>query len=384
MRRGAFSGAYARKQGLLELAGHGTLFLDEVHHLPRTLQPKLLRALESRRVRRVGGLEEFSIECRIIAAASPHLEQVVASGEFREDLYYRLNVFSIVLPPLRERLDDVQSTAHHFLRRKRAQDQHRKEFSPEAMTALLVHRWPGNVRELKNVIERAAILSADSPVVRPEHLMIQRRTTRERRAGDHAGGDSDSGDRKAAGGHRARSGGAHAQAHQAAIRRRPRAFSEFRGRRWPRRWAAPRSARRSDLGREPPLGPVSDLPPAVAALIERAQQSERSGRREIRSALLRERAVSAHARVTATSRRRFFAASREPTSTTANSTSRSIACPPRWHVAEAIGETLGRRPRLQPHGGCHLLRGNLDEAIALYAQGTRLRRAHRRGAASRR
>jgi len=111
--KGAFSGAYARKQGLLELAGHGTLFLDEVHHLPRTLQPKLLRALESRRVRRVGGLEEFSIECRIIAAASPHLEQVVASGEFREDLFYRLNVFSIVLPPLRERLDDVQTTAQH-------------------------------------------------------------------------------------------------------------------------------------------------------------------------------------------------------------------------------------------------------------------------------
>jgi len=177
--KSAFSGAYARKQGLLELAGHGTLFLDEVHHLPRTLQPKLLRALESRRVRRVGGLEEFSIECRIIAAASPHLEQVVASGEFREDLYYRLNVFSIVLPPLRERLDDVKTTAQHFLGMEAPQGQPRKEFSAEAMQALMVHRWPGNVRELKNVIERAAILSAGSPVVRPEHLMIQRRTVRE-------------------------------------------------------------------------------------------------------------------------------------------------------------------------------------------------------------
>ena len=129
--KGAFSGAYARKQGLLELAGHGTLFLDEVHHLPRTLQPKLLRALESRRVRRVGGLEEFSIECRIIAAASPHLEQVVASGEFREDLYYRLNVFSIVLPPLRERLDDVQMTARHFLAEETPPSQPPKEFSPK-------------------------------------------------------------------------------------------------------------------------------------------------------------------------------------------------------------------------------------------------------------
>ena len=181
--KGAFSGAYARKHGLLELAGHGTLFLDEVHHLPRTLQPKLLRALESRRVRRVGGLEEFSIECRIIAAASPHLEQVVASGEFREDLYYRLNVFSITLPPLRERLDDIRLTARHFLEAETPKNQPPKEFSSEAMTALVVHRWPGNVRELKNVIERAAILSANSPVVLPEHLMIQRRTTREAAAG---------------------------------------------------------------------------------------------------------------------------------------------------------------------------------------------------------
>ena len=177
--KGAFSGAYARKQGLLELAGQGTLFLDEVHHLPRTLQPKLLRALESRRVRRVGGLDEFAIECRIIAAASPHLEQVVASGEFREDLYYRLNVFSIVLPPLRDRLDDVQTTARHFLQAETPQHAPPKEFSADAIAALIVHRWPGNVRELKNVIERAAILSATSPVVRPEHLMIQRRTTRE-------------------------------------------------------------------------------------------------------------------------------------------------------------------------------------------------------------
>ena len=113
--RGAFTGAHARKQGLLELAGSGTLFLDEVHHLPRMLQPKLLRALESRAVRRLGGFEEFAIECRIVAAASPLLEQVVASGEFREDLYYRLNVFSITLPPLRERLEDVEVIARHFL-----------------------------------------------------------------------------------------------------------------------------------------------------------------------------------------------------------------------------------------------------------------------------
>jgi two-component system, NtrC family, nitrogen regulation response regulator GlnG len=164
--RGAFTGAHSRKQGLLELAGRGTLFLDEVHHLPRQLQPKLLRALESRRVRRLGGLEEFSIECRIIAAASPLLEQVVAAGEFREDLYYRLNVFSITLPPLRERLQDVEPTARHFLAQETAEGQPPKTFTDDAVAALLVHRWPGNVRELKNVIERAAILASDSPVVR--------------------------------------------------------------------------------------------------------------------------------------------------------------------------------------------------------------------------
>jgi two-component system response regulator HydG len=177
--KGAFPGAYSRKNGLLELAGHGTLLIDEVHTLPRSLQPKLLQALESRRIRRVGGHDEYSAECRIIAAATPHLEQAVASGEFREDLYYRLNVFSIVLPPLRERLDDIEMTAQYFLNAKTPQDQRPKEFSPDAIAALIVHRWPGNVRELRTVIERAAILSGGAPTVRPEHLLIQRRTTHE-------------------------------------------------------------------------------------------------------------------------------------------------------------------------------------------------------------
>ena len=176
--KGAFTGAHARKQGLLELAGSGTLFLDEVHQLPRQLQPKLLRALESRQVRRLGGFEEIAINCRIIAASSPILDQVVASGEFREDLYYRLNVFAITLPPLRERLEDVEAIASHFLAEETREYQKPKRFADDAIAALLVHRWPGNVRELKNVVERAAILSADSPVVRSEHLMIQRRTAK--------------------------------------------------------------------------------------------------------------------------------------------------------------------------------------------------------------
>lgn len=176
--KGAFTGADARKQGLLELAGAGTLFLDEVHHLPPALQPKLLRALESRQVRRLGGLEEIAINCRIIAAAGPLLEQVVATGEFREDLYYRLNVFSILLPPLRDRIDDVEVIARHFLALETREHQQPKRFSPDAVAALRSHRWPGNIRELKNVVERAAILSAETPVVRAEHLMIQRRVMR--------------------------------------------------------------------------------------------------------------------------------------------------------------------------------------------------------------
>ena len=185
--RGAFTGAHARKQGLFELAGAGTLFLDEVHQLPRHLQPKLLRALESRRVRRVGGLDEFLIECRIIAAASPALEQVVTAGEFREDLYYRLNVFSITLPPLRERFEDVPGTARHFLAEETRGHRPAKRFSEEAIAALLVHRWPGNVRELKNVVERAAILSGDLPIITAEHLMIQKRTVRPGAPDDRAG-----------------------------------------------------------------------------------------------------------------------------------------------------------------------------------------------------
>jgi transcriptional regulator with PAS, ATPase and Fis domain len=176
--RGAFTGAHAQKHGLLELAGCGTLFLDEVHQLPLPLQPKLLRALESRQVRRLGGLKEFTIDCRIIAAASPLLEQVVGTGEFREDLYYRLNVFSVVLPPLRERIEDVELIAKHFLALETREYQKPKQFAQDAIAALKAHRWPGNVRELKNVVERAAILSAESTVVRAEHLMIQRLSLR--------------------------------------------------------------------------------------------------------------------------------------------------------------------------------------------------------------
>lgn len=174
--RGAFTDARKRKSGLFELAGTGTLFLDEVNSLPLSLQPKLLRVLESRRVRLLGGAEEVEIRCRLIAAANPLLEQAVAAGSFREDLYYRLNVFSISLPSLRERPDDIALIARHSLAESVSEHGVVKVLAPEALDALNSHRWPGNVRELRNVIERAAILSGTERTIRPEHLLIQRRS----------------------------------------------------------------------------------------------------------------------------------------------------------------------------------------------------------------
>ena len=173
--RGAFTDARKRKNGLFELAGQGTLFLDEIHQMPLSLQPKLLRALESRRVRLLGGEEEIEIKCRVVAASNPLLEQAVANGAFREDLFYRLNVFSISIPPLRERPEDIPIIARQILVESVSEHGRIKVLSPQALEALLSHRWPGNVRELRNVIERAAILSGDDRTIRPEHLLIQRR-----------------------------------------------------------------------------------------------------------------------------------------------------------------------------------------------------------------
>src|SRR5687768_13403569 len=173
--RGAFTDARKRKAGLFELAGTGTLFLDEIHQMPLALQPKLLRVIESRRVRLLGGSDEVEIKCRVMAAANPLLEQAVASGAFREDLFYRLNVFAINLPPLRERPDDITLIARQCLAESVSEHGMVKVLSGEALEALHSHRWPGNVRELRNVIERAAILSGEERAIRPEHLLIQRR-----------------------------------------------------------------------------------------------------------------------------------------------------------------------------------------------------------------
>ena len=174
--RGAFTGATSRKQGLLEVARAGTVLLDEVAELSLTLQAKLLRVLEDRTARRVGGVEEISIRCRVIAATNESLEQSVARGSFREDLFYRLNAFRITLPPLRNRAADVELLARHFLSELSTEHGHQpKTLRSDAIAVLRMHEWRGNVRELKNVIERAAVVSDDSEIA-AEHIVLQRRT----------------------------------------------------------------------------------------------------------------------------------------------------------------------------------------------------------------
>jgi two-component system response regulator HydG len=158
--RGAFTGAVAAKPGLFEIAHGGTLFLDEIATLPLDLQPKLLRALETRSIRRVGGQQTRQVDVRVVAATHVELGQAVRRGEFREDLYYRLNVVALVLPPLRDRNGDVELLARTFIERIAASyGLPVPELGAEARAALRAHRWPGNVRELRNVLERAVVLS---------------------------------------------------------------------------------------------------------------------------------------------------------------------------------------------------------------------------------
>ena len=159
-KRGSFTGAVVDKPGLFEIANGGTLFLDEVGELPLQMQVKLLRAIQERTIRRVGGTEDVRIDIRIIAATNRDLEVAVAKGTFREDLYYRLNVILLKTPPLRERTGDVRILATHFLKKfSERQGKPIRQFTPEALKALEVHSWPGNVRELENTIERAVTLA---------------------------------------------------------------------------------------------------------------------------------------------------------------------------------------------------------------------------------
>jgi formate hydrogenlyase transcriptional activator len=159
--RGAFTGALQRRKGRFELAHGGTLFLDEVGELPLETQVKLLRVLQEREFERVGGSETLRVDVRVVAATNRNLPEMVRTGAFREDLFYRLNVFPVTLPPLRERVDDIPLLAHTFLRRlARRAGRPITTISPRAMAALCAYHWPGNVRELENVIERGVVLSS--------------------------------------------------------------------------------------------------------------------------------------------------------------------------------------------------------------------------------
>ncbi len=158
--RGAFTGAVAAKKGLFELANGGSIFFDEIGNIPLDTQAKLLRVIQEKEFMRLGGVETLTADVRIIAATNADLERVVTHGAFREDLYYRLNVITIHLPPLRERPEDIPLLARHFL--GHYAEENRKEIagiSPEAMALLMDYQWPGNVRELENVVERAVVLS---------------------------------------------------------------------------------------------------------------------------------------------------------------------------------------------------------------------------------
>jgi DNA-binding NtrC family response regulator len=171
--KGAFTDAKSRKRGLVEIAENGTLFLDEIGEMGLTLQTRLLRLIENKTFRRVGGVEDLDVRCRIVAATNRNLEKAIEQSAFRKDLYYRLKVIPIDLPPLRERLADVPLIANYFI------DHYNKELnkrvgrlSPQMVSVLQGYSWPGNVRELKNDIERAMLLEADIEIL-PEHLPVE-------------------------------------------------------------------------------------------------------------------------------------------------------------------------------------------------------------------
>jgi two-component system, NtrC family, nitrogen regulation response regulator GlnG len=168
--RGAFTDAKERRLGKLELAHGGTLFLDEIGDMPVDLQTKLLRALQERTIERVGGQEWIRIDVRVLAATNRDLEALMKEGKFREDLYYRLNVVTLHLPPLRERRRDVPLLVEHFLA-KHAAELGERAVAPEALDRLVGYDWPGNVRELENVVQRAMVM-ATAGVILPEHLPI--------------------------------------------------------------------------------------------------------------------------------------------------------------------------------------------------------------------
>jgi Nif-specific regulatory protein len=157
--RGAFTGAYATRTGRFELADHGTIFLDEIGEMPLPLQTKMLRVLQEKQFERIGGSKTFGVDVRIVAATNVSLEKAVAKGQFRADLYYRLNVVPVVLPPLRDRKEDIPLLLSHFLGVSNERNSKNLRLTPELLDFLLTYPWPGNVRELQNLVERMVILA---------------------------------------------------------------------------------------------------------------------------------------------------------------------------------------------------------------------------------
>ncbi len=168
--KGSFTTAIADKKGALELANGGTVFLDEVGNLPYEVQVQLLRVLQERKVRPVGSAKEINVDVRIITATNENLESAIANGKFREDLYHRLNEFSIIVPPLRERMEDIPVFAQHFLSEANKElDRHIKDFAKNTLQTLGAQYWSGNLRELRNVVRRAALF-AQGDTILPENL----------------------------------------------------------------------------------------------------------------------------------------------------------------------------------------------------------------------
>jgi formate hydrogenlyase transcriptional activator len=168
--KGAFTGAIAQKIGRFEMADKGTLFLDEVGDIPPALQPKLLRVLQEQEFERLGSGRTHKVDVRLVAATNRNLGRMVARGQFRSDLYYRLNVFPILLPALRERREDIPALVTHFVKIfSRRMDKPIDSIPSEMMAAFQWHSWPGNIRELQNLVERAVILSRDGVLPNPLH-----------------------------------------------------------------------------------------------------------------------------------------------------------------------------------------------------------------------
>jgi len=169
--KGAFTGALNKREGRFELAHGGTILLDEVSEISTALQAKLLRVLQEREFERIGGSRTIKVDVRVIATTNRNLQDSIARGEFREDLYFRLNVVPIHVPPLRDRRDDIPLLSERFVERfARKHGLHQTHLSEPAQAALMAHRWPGNIRELQNVIERAVILGGEGETIQPAHL----------------------------------------------------------------------------------------------------------------------------------------------------------------------------------------------------------------------